>query len=362
MQSMDSWSDRSSLPHRERAERRPVPELSAYHWSGAGLKQEGVKNISSTGVYLLTQERWLPGESISLTLQRKGPPETISDRRITLRTVAVRWGEDGVALSFLLPNDLDVRLWDSPLKCASEHTEPEDILREFRMAEAVSFLNRICPATTNEVRSLLREGLSNYRVASAVEIAFKAHEMLKATINIDKTFIHPKVLLRILEDGSWAEAEWIQDLWAGLLATSCTPDGKDESCLLFSGMLSQLTPIHLRIFVAACTRSKKVISGIGRISSRPFACSTEEIMRITGSRDLLRIERDLEHLTDLGLLEKRNKASFFVAVDEENITPTSLGLQLYARCHGHRGKTQDFFHSGNGNGDSADDHVLTNES
>lgn len=355
---MDSWSDRSTLPHRERAERRPVPELSAYHWSGAGLKQEGVKNISSSGLYLVTQERWLPGESVSLTLQRKGPPETIADRRITLKTVAVRWGEDGVALSFVLPRDLEVRLWDSPLRCASEHTEPEDILREFRMAEAIAFLNHVCPSLTDEVRTLLREGLSNYRVASSVEISFKAQEMLSGSPGADKLRIHPKALLRILEDGSWAEAEWIQDLWAGLLSTSCTPDGKDESGLMYSGILSQLTPVHLRIFVAACTRAKKVVSGLGRLASRPLSCSTEEIMKITGSRDLLRIERDLEHLTDLGLLEKREKSAFYLAIDSETITPSPLGLQLYARCHGHRGTAQEF----DSGSQLTDDTVLTNES
>jgi hypothetical protein len=355
---LDSWSDRSSLPHRERAERRPVPELSAYHWSGAGLRQEGVKNISSSGLYLLTQERWLPGESVSLTLQRKGPPETVSVRRITLKTVAARWGEDGVALSFVLPRDLEVRLWDSPLRCASEHTEPEDILREFRIAEAISFLNHICPATSDEVRILLREGLSNYRVASAVEIAFKAQEMLGTSPEASKLRVHPKALLHILEDGSWSEAEWIQELWAGLLATSCTADGKDESGLMYCNLLSQLTAVHLRIFVAACTRSKKIMAGMGRLASRPLSCSIEEIMKITGSRDLLRIERDLEHLTELGLLERREKAAFYLTIDSENITPTPLGLQLYARCHGHRGTAQDFFHGSQ----PADDTVLTNES
>lgn len=343
MNSMNSWSEKSSLPHRKRAERRPVPELTAYHWSGAGLKQEGVKDISSTGLYVITQERWLPGESVSVTLQRKGPPEQISDRRITLRTTAVRWGEDGVALSFILPSDLDVRLWDSPLKLSSDHTEPEDILREFRVAEAISFLGRICPSAALEVRQLLREGLSNYRVAAAVEIALKGEENLVSVPDGDKLQAHPRLLVRLLEDGSWAEVDWIQQLWAGLLASSCTVEGNDESNLPFIDLLSQLTHIHVRLFVAACTRTTKVIAGPGRISSRPFACTTEEIMRITGSRDMIRIERDLAHLTDLGLLEERVKSRFFVAVNEACITPTPLGLQLYARCRGHRGVAQDFY-------------------
>jgi hypothetical protein len=343
MNPMSSWSDKSSLPPRKRAERRPVPELAAYHWSGAGLRQEGVKDISSTGLYVLTQERWLPGEMVSVTLQRKGPPEQLSDRRITLKTTAVRWGEDGVALSFVFPEDLDVRLWDSPLKLTTEHTEPEDILREFRVAEALAFLNHICPIATEATHSLLREGLSNYRVAAAVEIALKAEEGLAAVTDADGLRVSPRLLIRILEDGSWAEADWIQQLWAGILISSATMDGRDESNLPFVDLLSQLTHIHVRIFVAACTRTTKFVSGVGRLSSRPFSCTTEEIMKITGSRDLIRIERDVAHLTDLGLLEPKAKSRFFMAVDEANITPTSMGLQLYARCRGHRGPSQDFY-------------------
>ena len=316
-----------------RAERRPVSELVAYHWTGPGPKQEGIRNISSSGVYLLTDERWLPGAVVPLTLQRDGPPEESTERRITLQTIVVRWGEDGVGLSFVLLKHADSRLWESPLDSAADQTEPEGILREFRMAEALAFLSRICPSTAEGLRRLLREGLSNIRVASAVEIALKAEKLLESGPDAGRMCAHPHLVERIFEDGSRAENDVARQLWAGLLATSCTIEGNDESNLVFIDLLSQLASVHVQILAAACTRATKVVSGFGSISSKPLACTISEIKQITGLHDFLRVERELQHLTDLGLLENKLKSSFFLPMDEVHITPTGLALQLYARCH-----------------------------
>lgn len=340
----------------QRAERRPAPELAAVHASGSGMKLDRVKDISATGVYLLTSERWNPGEVVSLTLQRQGPPEKSPDRRITLKTMAVRWGEDGVALSFVLPKGLDVRLWESPLKSHLDQTEPEDILREFRLAKVLAFLCKISPGANEDVRQLLREGLSNYRVESVVEIVNKAEAMLAARPDRDRIFAHPRLVVRILEAGSWADQLTTQQLWAGLLASSCTADGKDESNLAFVDLLSQLAAMHILIFTAACSRATKVQSSLGRVSSKNIACTTEEIMQLTGWRDLIRIERDIEHLYDLGLLQKRVKSSFFVSSDDAKISPSSLGLQMFARCSGYRGEAQNFYEA-----DSPAEIILANE-
>lgn len=333
----------SSVSIQKRPERRYTPELAAYHWAGSNFREEPVRNISSTGVYLQTEERWEPGELVSLTFQRKGAPAKEADRRIAVQARAVRWGQDGVGFSFVLPAGMDLHFWESPLKGVSERTEPEDILSEFRLAGAISFLCGLCPSASEEVRDLLREGLSNYRARSVVEIALRAQELISLSGNLEAMRISPRVLLRILQDGSWADTEAIQQLWAGLLATACSPKGEDESNLSFVDLLSQLTPAHIRLLAAACTRSTKILTGAGKLSSTPVACSTQELMRVTGSRDGLRIDRDIDHLADLGLLERREKSAFFTEAEDAKIAPTTLGLLLYARCNGFRGTPQDFY-------------------
>jgi PilZ domain len=343
MTPIGSSSHRNAQPDRRRAERRTSPELAAYLWNGSLQQQAAIRDISATGLYLLTRERFAPGDTISLTLQRRGPLEGNFERRVAVAARAVRWGEDGIAFSFVLPPGMDLRLWQSPLKSSAEQTEPEDILREFRMAGALAFIARLCPNASDDFRRLMREGLSNYRVASAIEIASRAERLLSFGQNADKMRAPSNLVLRVLEDGSWADAEATQQLWAGLLATSCTLSGRDDSNLVFISLLSQLTASHVRILTAACTKGSKFMSGLERLSSRPIKLAAPDLMQITGTRDMIRILRDLEYLVDLGLLTTSVKSASFSPLEGIQLAPTSLGLQLFARCHGHRGATEDFY-------------------
>ena len=154
---------------------------------------------------------------------------------------------------------------------------------------------------------------------------------------------HPRLVKRIVEDASWADVDWIQHLWAGLLVGSCSVGDPDESNLPFIHKLSQLATAHARIFVAACSRAKKFMSAPGEVSARSLSCSADELMRIAGSHDLIKIDRDLEHLADLGLLTRRRKFKFFSLIEDADITPTQLGLQLFARCYGHQGSVENFY-------------------
>ena len=341
---MTSWFQKPSRLKRPRAERRISPGLVANYLAGSALKQDSISNISATGAYLLTRERWSPGTLISLILQREGPPETSPEHRIELQARAVRSGQDGVGFSFVLPPGMDVCLWwGNPLVNESDQLDPESVLREFRLAEALAFLDRICPSITDQVALFLREGLSNYRVLSAVEIALEAEQLLASVHDADKMQVPPHILLRIIEAGSWAEEDWLRQFWAGILATSCTVQARDESNLKFVELLGQLATVHARIFRAACSKAVKVLSGPDEVSARPLVCTSTEMMNIVASSDLVRLDRDLDFLADIGLIKRKVKSSFFSPLDDREITPTSLALHLYARCNGHRGAPQDFY-------------------
>lgn len=343
MMQLSSWFSKKPLHGPLRPGRRPAPGLAAYQGTGSLPRQYDVKDISCTGVYLLTEERWTPGTPLSLTLQKKGPPEESSEHRITRQAKAVRWGDDGVGLSFVLPRDLDRNLWDSLLACTPQELEPGDVLREFRLAAALAFLARICSPAAAETKSLLCGGLSNYRALSAVQIALGAEEVLASRPDPEEMRAHAHLVMRILEDGSWAKEEWIVQMWAGLLAASCSNDENDESNLPFVDVFSQLAATHVHLFTAACKEGAKAVSESGSVSSLPVVCTQQEIIKLTGWHDLARIERDLAHLSELGLLEKNDRFSFFSQLDEAHITPSRFALQLYALCNGHRGAAQEFY-------------------
>jgi hypothetical protein len=325
-----------------RAERRSSPSLAAYHWKGPLPRLNSVRDISSTGAFLLTQERWEPGEVISLTFQRSGPLER--ENSFPLQAKAVRWDDQGVAVSFMLPTGADLRLWQSPLKSADLQNEPEDILHEFRVAQTISFLTRISPDTHAPASRLLHEELSNYRLENAIEITLKAEKMLGAAVDEDHLRAMPEVVMRIIEAGSWSsDDKWMLQFWAGLLAASCGSTGEDQSTLAFADLLGQLKALHMRILSAACGKSTKVSGGPASMYSRPLKWNAADLMKYSGSSDLIKLDRELNYMADLGVIAPREKSAFFQQMTDTTIAPTNLGLQLYARCNGHRGTAHKFY-------------------
>jgi hypothetical protein len=66
---------------------------------------------------------------------------------------------------------------------------------------------------------------------------------------------------------------------------------------------------------------------------------------IAEAHDLVKIDRNLLQLFDLGLIPERMKSQFFSFSEDADITPTPFALELFARCSGHRGATQGFYQS-----------------
>jgi hypothetical protein len=90
-----------------RAPRLPMPGLVAYFFTGGSPRPHPIKDISVTGFYMQTEERWLPGTVIRVTLQMTGAqPE---DRRdaVTVLSRVVRWGPDGGGFEFVLPGFME---------------------------------------------------------------------------------------------------------------------------------------------------------------------------------------------------------------------------------------------------------------
>ena len=223
-------------------------------------------------------------------------------------------------------------------------TEPEDVVREFRTAAALAFVRRISPDATERATWLLRRGLSSHRLDSALEVALHAEELLALIPNSSRVAVHADVILRILEDGSWPEVDWIQHYWSGLLVSACTHGQTSLAAdLELPELLSQLTLIQARIFAAACDSASKQVDSHGTVRADSLTRSADELTRICGVHDRAHIERDIQHLSWLGLLEETVKWKFFSLIEEANITPTPLALKLYARCHAHRGDPASFY-------------------
>jgi hypothetical protein len=103
MKSVNRWFEWMSSRERRRAPRREISNLVAHYWDGAAPLAHHIRDISSTGLYLLTEQRWYPGTLVRILLQKTGVAETDPDRSIMVNAKVVRSGTDGVGLALVLP-------------------------------------------------------------------------------------------------------------------------------------------------------------------------------------------------------------------------------------------------------------------
>jgi PilZ domain len=100
MDSFRGWFDWLWPRERRGAKRHAMPPLAAYYWTGGNSKARTVRDISSTGLFLVTDERWYPRTLVRVTLQKTEGEDDETQRSITVESMVVRWGTDGVGLEF----------------------------------------------------------------------------------------------------------------------------------------------------------------------------------------------------------------------------------------------------------------------
>ena len=128
---------------RRRASRKPSPQLAAFFWTGAAPAEHGIRDISSTGLFLVTEERWYPGTVVMMTLQKRGVPVDSPDRSIAVQSRAVRWGEDGVGLQFVLPEANDRKRGMNLLEDGADRRTLEKFLEGFESESGSARVDRI---------------------------------------------------------------------------------------------------------------------------------------------------------------------------------------------------------------------------
>lgn len=208
---------------------------------------------------------------------------------------------------------------------------------------AAAFLGRICLPGAEELGLLIRDRVSYWRAIQAAKITEKAERKLKSQPENEHMHAHPRLVGMAIEHGSWVDADEVQEMWAGLLASSCTKDGKDESNLMFMNLLAQLTTSQARMLSYGCEKSEKRLDSSGLIINPPGVYVTmAELVSIAGIDDVNRLDRELDHLRTLGLLE----IGMYLEPRPPwtaDLAPTSLGLQMYVRCQGYIGPPANYF-------------------
>jgi CheY-like chemotaxis protein len=99
------WSP--DVPEPRKAPRESFPGLGAHFFTGGTPVEHEVRDISLTGLYVVTEERWFPGTQVRMTLRDSGDPAV--ENSITTNTSVIRWGNDGVGLRFVVEDEKGMR-------------------------------------------------------------------------------------------------------------------------------------------------------------------------------------------------------------------------------------------------------------
>jgi hypothetical protein len=329
-----------------RPERRLAPRLAACYQHGTGFTPNGastfipadIKDISSTGIFLRTQQQLPMGEEVTINLWEADDFESISELQISLPARVTRHAEGGIGLSFVLPPGLNQGLWDLLLRnivILSNHRHAAELFRTLR---SLLFLSRICPSEADEVIELLSGRLNSDRTSTLAKIAIGAENLLAKKPDARQMHAHPKLVSDILRQGSWTPDEALMGLWMGLLANSCSVDAPDDSNEIFARLLGHFMPAQARILNHGCERALGLPSELRNSAFGAVVLAPREMIRVTGVHDLFRNATDLAHLFNLGLIQNIFDFTSHRRADNFDITPSRLGLELYKHCHGSREK------------------------
>lgn len=205
---------------------------------------------------------------------------------------------------------------------------------------ASTFLSRICLPAAEEFGLLLQDKVRAWRAANAIRVVTDAQAMLKKFEPMSDGHAHPRLVASVIEEGSWADDRTLQEMWGGLLASSCSQDGGNDSNLIFIGLLKQLTRVQVRVLRFAVEQAKKGIDSNGLIFvTEPLMIEIPIVLRIAEVDDVHRVDQELDHLRGSELIAE----GFAVGRSQVDLTPTALAVNLYVRCQGYRGNAAGYF-------------------
>ena len=325
-------------PEQPRAERWPATGLSALYGIDSASRPGSIKDISISGVYLLTQERFAANQTVALILGLDGKRGENADLQIPIQTRAAWQGEDGVGLEFVVPPGMTPGLCGELLHQIVSHSDRDEAAEMFRNLRTVLFLYRLCESQAEDAILLLDGQLDSGRTATLFKIAFAAEKLLAAKPDAIRMRAHPKLVANILRDGSWAPDEETLNLWVGLLASSCSVDTPDDSNQIYVDVLVHITSTEARILLYACERALSSMPKPENSASVPIVISPTEMIQLTGVHDLGRNSTDLAYLYNLGLVEHLFDFTSYRDIENFDITPSRLGLELYKHCNGNSEK------------------------
>ena len=203
-----------------------------------------------------------------------------------------------------------------------------------------SFLKVVFKPGLEELGYIIKDEIRYWRLNNILSMLNLAQGKLNFDGKELNLTANARVGLSIMEECSNVDNEELQDLWAGLFSSSCTPDGRDDSNMNFVDLLRRMSSVEAKILDYACRNCNKYIYPNQLIIAENITVSFETLVKIAGTNDRYRLDSELDHMRSIELLLQggsfADSGGGFTASDnslEANITPSPLALNLYFKTH-----------------------------
>ncbi len=113
MRGISRWLEEPPSEKR-RAPRTAEPSLLVYYWDGSVPEGRKIRDISRSGAFIVTPERWYVGTIVRLILQGYKTTTTpdggiVPSRSTSIPSRVIRHGTDGIAVEFIFPTGEEQR-------------------------------------------------------------------------------------------------------------------------------------------------------------------------------------------------------------------------------------------------------------
>ena len=210
----------------------------------------------------------------------------------------------------------------------------------------------VCKPVLEELGQMAKDKVRVWRLNNIHNILEKANSKFEYKDGEIDLKINPKVALAIIENGANEDNEDLQEMWAGLLASSPSKDGLNDENIIYVNVLKQISSIEVKILKYVCEHSRK-FEPVPGILGAYIEISEETLIALTGISDFNQLESIFNHLYSLllfksmsGIFADFNYSNFHFKNNSKALTiglnPTALAFNLYFRCIGFKGSIQDY--------------------
>lgn len=202
-----------------------------------------------------------------------------------------------------------------------------------------TFLNVVFKPGLEELGYLIKDKVRLWRLNNIIKVLDKAKGRMSFDGQELNIYANPRVGLSIMECSSEVDDDELQELWAGLFVSSCTPDGCDDSNMNFVDLLRRMSSVEARIIDYACKKCTKQLYPNKLITADDLIIPLEELCKIAGTDDIYRLDCEMDHMRSIQLFLHGDSfvmgGGFYVADNklDANITPSPLALNLYYKTH-----------------------------